>query len=257
MVKKNIVIAVFLVFGYMLKSQNPGDMIVDKKSRTVSAIVLTKGVLHIESGFHYDGDQELGVKTSSINLNTTLLRFGISDGVELRIETGYSRLSVSGNTVSGLEPVKFGFKSKIADRNNKSPDIALIFAVAPANTGSENFSNKKWEFDFIGAFDWRLPKELNLGSNIGIVLNGGSGDFVIPVTTVLGFPLDYHWGGFFELSGEFINEQDPRFSAAIGVTYNQNNDLQFDAYIGKGINDAAIDWFFGFGLSWRLGPLFR
>lgn len=252
----------FFVFiwlsGMLLKAQGLGDMISDRPLRTESAISITRGVLQLETGFHYDGDREdLGVKMSYAKWNTSLLRLGISDNSELRFESGYSRLSYNNVTVSGMEPVKFGFKSQVAYSAGNSPDVAVIFGVSPGNLGSLGFKNENWEFELLWTFGWNLSKRMHLGSNIGIITDSKFTGFVIPVSTVFDFPFEYKFRGFFELYGELVKSEDPRISGSIGITYLQNSNLQFDVYIGKGINDAAYDWSSGFGLSWRFGPLFR
>lgn len=240
-----------------LPAQVLGDMITDRPDKTESALTVPKGILQIETGFHYEGDRESGVKVSFFNLNTTLFRLGVTDGFELRLEGAYSKLSLNGNGVTGMSPVKIGFKSQVSTSNGSSPDIAIVGGLVPANSGSRHFSDEHWSFDVTGAFGWSLPKKLDLGANIGLVTDTEFQSFQVPVSTALGFPIDYKLGGFVELIGVFQKSDDTQISGATGLTYKQNTDLQFDIYIGKGINKPANDWYFGFGLSWRMGPLFR
>ncbi len=256
---KSFFFFVFIGFsGILLKGQGLDDMVSDRPFRTESALPITRGVFQLETGFNYDGDREtLGVKMSYIKWNTSLLRLGLSDNSELRLESGYSRLSYNNVTVSGMEPVKFGFKSQVAYSAGNSPDVAVIFGVTPGNLGSRGFKNENWEFELLGAFGWNLSKRMHLGSNIGIITDSKFTGFVIPVSTVFDFPFEYKFRGFIELYGELVKAEDPRISGGVGIIYLHNSDLQFDVYFGKGINDAAYDWYSGFGLSWRFGHLFR
>lgn len=251
------VITTILCCSLKVVAQSLGDMSSDRKTHTKTAVVLPKGIVQIETGFHYDGDRENGVKTAIYNINSTLLRLGVTDGFEFRFEGAYSKLSVNGNGVTGMSPVKIGFKSQVATSNGSSPDIAIVGGLVPANSGSRHFSDEHWSFDVTGAFGWSLPKKLDLGANVGFVTDMEFQSFKVPVSTALGFPIDYKLGGFVELIGVFQKSDDTQISGATGLTYKQNTDLQFDIYIGKGINKPANDWFFGFGLSWRMGPLFR
>lgn len=251
------VIITILCFSLKVGAQSLGDMSSDRKTHTKTAMALPKGIIQIETGFHYEGDRESGVKVSFFNLNTTLLRLGVTDGFELRLEGAYSKLSVNGNGVAGMSPVKIGFKSQVATSNGSSPDIAIIGGLVPANSGSRHFSDARWGVEALSAFGWSLPKKLDLGANIGFVTDTEFQSFQVPVSGALGFPIDYKLGGFVELIGVFQKSDDTQISGATGLTYKQSTDLQFDIYIGKGINKPANDWFYGFGLSWRMGPLFR
>lgn len=242
--------------GICLNGQEVGDMVTDRPDRTESALVVPNGVLQIETGFHYEGDRELGFKQNYFNLNGTLVRLGVSERFELRLAAAYSKLSVQGESVDGLEPFTFGFKSQIALSDGRKPDFAIIGGITPANSGSRYFSNEKWGFDVIGALAWNLPKNMGLGVNMGLVTPDAFTTLVVPVSVALGFPIGYQMGGFVELTSDFLEGNDAQFAFATGVTYAWTSDLQMDTYLGKGINDAAVDWYFGFGLSWRIGPLF-
>lgn len=251
-----MLLLVLLVSGIYLMSQEVGDMVTDRPDRTESARTLPTGVLQIETGFHYEGDRELGYKVNFYNLNGTLFRLGVTEVLELRLVTAYSKLTVQGESVDGLAPFTFGFKSQIATSDGRRPDFAIIGGITPANSGSRYFSSDKWGFDILGALAWELPKNLSLGANLGLATPDGFSSVTVPVSVSLGFPFDYKFGGFAELASDFTEGDDPHLSLGTGVTYAWNADLQLDAYLGKGVNDAANDWYFGFGLSWRIGPLF-
>jgi hypothetical protein len=251
-------ILLLLMSGFLLKAQQIGDLDSERGRQSITAVTVPTGIFQVESGFQYDGDRELGVKTSHLRINTTRLRLGLSDHLEMRLEAGYLKLSHNGESVQGLTPMKLGLKSQVSASNGKSPDVSILMMLVPARVGSDHFSQSNWGLDLVGAFGWHLPKQFDLGANIGLLVNDGDQDsLVIPLSLALGFPFNFSWDGFIGLQGAYIQGSEARLSAGFGVTYKVNNDLVLDAYLGKGINDGAIDWNFGVGLSWRIGPFFR
>jgi hypothetical protein len=229
----------------------------ERGRQTKSAVIVPIGMFQIESGFNYIGDRESGVKTSYMDLLGSLFRLGVTKNLEVRFESGYSRLTIGEISGTGLKSMKFGLKSQLSFSDGRSTDMSLILATVPANSGSAHFSNSKWGFDCIGAFGWHLDKSMHIGANVGVLVNGFEEELVVPISSNLSFPLGYDWRGYAELAGKIIKDRHSNILAGAGLTYDPNNHLQFDTYIGKGLNDDAKDWFFTIGFSWRMGPLYR
>ena len=238
------------------KAQTIGNMDSERGRKTKSAFITPKGLFQIETGFNYVGDREQGVKTSNIDLLNSLFRLGLTKNFEIRIESAYSLLSINDHTVNGLKPVKLGAKTQLEIFGPKGPEFSVIMAALPAYFGSSHFNNDRWGFDGIGAFSWQLKKSTSLDANFGVLVNNAAGVIVIPVSAAIGFPLHYNWNGYVEIDGAIIKDRHSTLMGGAGITYKQNNDLLFDTYIGKGVNNDANDWFFTIGFSWRMGPLF-
>jgi hypothetical protein len=58
-------------------------------------------------------------------------------------------------------------------------------------------------------------------------------------------------GGFVEVFGLMAEDAGPMHNGNMGITLLLNPDFQLDAYAGFGLNDRAVDWSAGFGLSYR------
>jgi hypothetical protein len=255
--KRATLLLCLLILVCFIQAQRIGDMDSERGRQTKSAVIVQKGIFQLETGFNYIGDRELGTKTSYMDYLGSLLRLGVTKNLEVRVESGYSRFSIGDIGVTGMKPVKFGLKSQLAFSDGRSTDMSIILAATPANSGSAHFSNTKWGFDCISAFGWHIDKSMRIGANIGVLANGFEDELVVPISANWSFPLDYDWTGYAELAGEIIKNGHSNILAGAGLTYDPSNHLQFDTYIGKGLNDDAKDWFFTIGFSWRMGPLFR
>lgn len=256
MVKKYFLILLSLFSGAILEAQLIGDMISERECNTISTNILFLGVLQVETGYSYLGDKEEGVERSLMDYNTTLIRVGIKNGTELRFKAAYSGYSENSFDKEGFSPIQLGVKTKLVTSKNGSPDIAIIGTIIPSKIGSDFFRNDYWGFDVIGAFRWKLRKKLLLTTNAGVMTDSDFSDFTVPFSAALGFSLGYKLNGSLEFISEF-DKNEPKVSCGYGMIYKQSNDFQFYGYCGKGINDAANDWSFNVGLSFRFGPLFR
>ena len=94
-----------------------------------------------------------------------------------------------------------------------------------------------------GMFAWSLP------SSAGHRLETFSG------SVTFGHPLGGPWSAFWEAVGGNHDTDDDKvaWTGNFGVLLAVGDDLQFDAFVGHGLNDRAADWAIGTGVSvrWR------
>ena len=74
-------------------------------------------------------------------------------------------------------------------------------------------------------------------------------------TIVLGSSFTDKLGGWADLYGTFSNDFADTFATDFGIAYLLSDYLQFDTSLGIGLNDAAIDFFFNLGISWKTSLL--
>ena len=249
---KRYSITIFLIFLFFVSFSNAQEntpMVTDRPDMTESAVSVSPGFLQFETGFHFENEQTGETNTYYRNLNTSLLRYGLVSGLEFRFGFGYSSLSVPGSTLTGFEPLSFGFKFELFEQAGILPETAVLNTFVPDFSGSREFRPANWEGEFLGVMAWGLGK-FDLGANFGVAFGEGDGA-LFPYSGALGFPVSNKLGGFVELFGNFSETTGPSHSGNIGLTWLLNPDLQLDAYSGLGFNDRAVDWSAGIGLSWR------
>ena len=234
-----------------LMGQDRDPMVTDRPDMTESSVSVAPGIWQIESGFHFEVDEMAGAKSFSRNINSTLFRLGVLPGFEFRLGLGYSSYSVPGETVEGFEPLSFGFKAELFAQSGLRPEMAILNTLVPSFTGSSHFASDSWSGDILSAVSWDLGRGLGLGANLGVAFDGDTDGAMFPYSSALGFPLGQNLGGFVELFGLLAENSGPAHSGNGGLVYLLNPDLQLDAYVSKGLNDRAPDWFVGFGVSWR------
>jgi len=227
----------------------------DRPDFTESTSIVPRGHFQIEGGTTVARIEDV----DSTAFGELLVRIGTGERWETRIGVGsYSRVETPFGDVSGLEDpsvgIKFRFTGDSGDLGPGQPEVALI-VLTSIPEGDEELTDDEWVPEAKLALAWGLTERLSLSSNvnyayavdgddrlhqIGATLSGG-----ISITDRLGSFLE--WYGF----SEETNDGPSTHYVDGGVTWLINNDLQVDARVGTGLNDADPDWFVGVGAGVR------
>jgi len=209
-----------------------------------------------ESGISYEGDTAGGGRSRSFGATGALLRLGLGYKTELRIAAeGLVSEAIQGVRTSGYSDIEVGAKFRLFNQDQIGVDLALMPMVT-LPTGADAFVTA-------GAVDpamtiaWarELPSGFGLTGNI----NAGSGSDDAgrfsqqSISFSLGHGLVAGWNGYLETYGFTRLERDGERAVTFngGITRPVGDNIQFDLAAGRGLTDAAPDWFVGFGFSIR------
>ena len=113
----------------------------DRPDHTESPHAIPKNALQIETGIQLGVQEDDMNSTQQILLPTTLFRFGIAKGLELRLEHTYESIKVDQKRMSGFNDLAIGAKVNLLDTDKTAIGFMSI-ALIP--TGSRAFTNDKW-----------------------------------------------------------------------------------------------------------------
>ena len=232
---KNKILFLFLIFqSSIIYSQ----IISDRPSQTDSPLVVGKGYIQIETGISVEEIQ------SDIN---SLVRIGIFDGFELRINSNYIiNDEISFQKKSSFDDFEIGSKFRILENDEKNTNIGFLTYLS-IPTAPEVFSYNEYGFLNKLLFSHNLTYDSEIAYNIGY--NKFSNyDGLFTYSLIYGKSLG-SFSTFFELFGNSSsNNSNLNFDS--GLTYIIDNDRQFDLSIGKGINNDLF--FVNLGFSFRI-----
>ena len=232
---KNKILFLFLIFqSSIIYSQ----IITDRPSQTDSPIVISKGYIQIETGISVEEIQ------SDIN---SLVRIGIFDGFELRINSNYIiNDEISFQKKSSFNDFEIGSKFRILENDEKNTNIGFLTYLS-IPTSPEVFSYNEYGFLNKLLFSHNLTYDSEIAYNIGY--NKFSNyDGLFTYSLIYGKSLG-SFSTFFELFGNSSsNNSNLNFDS--GLTYIIDDDRQFDLSIGKGLNNNLF--FVNLGFSFRI-----
>ncbi|MEQ9403762.1 MAG: transporter [Cyclobacteriaceae bacterium] len=239
---KELLSIALLLFALASVSQGSESIVTDRPTQSASAFVLPQGDLLLEAGVSSE-KVTAGIRNSTF-LNA-LLRWGLTDGIELRLTQNYLGSKVLGERNSGFSPLTLGTKVHLMQEDGWKPQMSVIGQIT-LRTGDNRFKPSSSISEFRFNFQNTLSDNLSLGYNIGFI--SGENDYIL-YSAVLGVALADGWSVFAEPYGFFGDgDSDQRFNA--GVIYLYQPNLQFDVSFGSGISKIAPDSFVGFGVAW-------
>ena len=209
----------------------------DRPDQTEGTHVLPKNKFQIESGY---------LIANSNNYLNTLLRYGILNKLELRLNTNLITGSVNNERSTALGNLELGLKFNIFNKINSSTKVSFLSHFSFPN--KRKFSNQ----DPISLnrilFSHDLTESIQIGYNLGynIGFNNQINNFIYTLV----FSKSIHKLGLFV---EIFGEETSGFSKSYwdaGVIYPLTDNLQADFSFSRGINNNSN--YINFGISFNI-----
>jgi len=259
--KKHALFSIILfasrLFTFAQETDDLGAIVTDRPDATEASSTVGKGTLQIETGGLYESFEKNNIKSETFTYNTSLVRYGILDNIELRLGWNFVEgvTAVNGNRLdnvtSGFSPLLIGVKIDVAEEKNGMPEIAFVGHVFPVFSASADYRPETTGVDFRFALSHTLSEKSSLGYNIGAQWGNDSPEAAAIYTVAYSYSLSDKFGFYAELYGDLPEDNSANHYWDAGFTYLASKDLQFDIYTGSGITDGQ-DLLFALGLSYRM-----
>ncbi|MCE7990673.1 MAG: transporter [Roseivirga sp.] len=231
----------------------------DRPTQTASAFLIPKGMVQIESGFSrtttklgFDGFSSIDLDVTTYN--STQVRFGVSNNLELLFSQSLVRAQISGtnngsDTGTQLAPTGIGVRFRLFDMNDRGrPQTAfLVNFSGPWLTDAEGSS-----LDLRFNMQHNLGEAFSLGYNIGGVIDDEFNSFVGTTSVVFGYVTSARLSVFAEFYMTFPELADSFLQSDFGLLYSVNPNFQIDVFAGLGISQFTPDSLIGAGVAIRI-----
>jgi hypothetical protein len=236
----------------------------DRPDFVESSAVVGKGRLQIETSIAGERDTSGGATTRSTT-TPTLLRWGVGDVLELRLETdgavrARSDDAASGASVSthGWSDVALGVKWHTSDGDEKTGAPAMAWLLhADIDSGSAPFRGQGVRPSLRMVAEWELPGDVSVGVMPGLMADRSDDGrhFVAGIAAVtVSKGWSDKWRSFAELAGERLASKrngGSLVSVDVGATYLVTDNLQLDGALSFGATRQTPD------LAWTVGVSVR
>ncbi|MEO3690564.1 transporter [Roseateles paludis] len=235
----------------------------DRPDFVESSNVVGKGVFQIETSLAHERDRSGGVKTS-VRSTPTLLRYGLSEALELRLESdGLLRQSVTDSSgvarARGTADASLGLKWHVrdGDEGSRKPALALL-AHLDLDSGSAAFRAPGKVPSLRLVAEWELPGDASFGVMPGMAyaVNDTTGQRYWSgiLAATYSRPLVGALRGFVELAGQALRSKRNGGNVVTfdaGLTYAIDLDTQLDFSVNLGTNRQTPDRALAIGFSRR------
>jgi hypothetical protein len=231
-----------------------GDLVTDRPDFTESSLVVGAGIWQLETGMAFEGD---AAGARAFAAPQALLRLGLSRRVELRLGAGgfLAERSATGiESTTGGSDFEIGAKVTVLDEERHGIGVSLI-PIVSLPVGSDAFSSGGVDPTLKITWARELPRGFGLSGNVNVMAETEEDEHVgrHAWSFSLGHELVYGWGGYAEVYGFSSLERggDAAWTVNGGLTRGIGGDRQFDVSVGRGVTDAAPNWFVSAGFSLR------
>jgi len=259
MKRKKLCFLFLLTVGFLVaqESRTETEMVTDRPDATESSRVVPKGSIQVETGAFYETHKNTFIENKHWVYNTTLVRYGLLDNLELRLgmDIGGSTVKLNNSTIGSADrefsPLLLGVKIGIAEEKNGMPEIAFIGHLQLPFTASKIVRPETTGVDFRFALTHTLSDISSLSYNVGAQWEEDSPEVAYVYTIAYGYSFMAKFGGFIEVYGDLPKSSRSNHLWDAGVTYLLRPNLQLDASIGTSITDGQ-DILVSAGVSFRL-----
>lgn len=246
--KLKILSFIFIV-SCPIYSQNLDPIEADRPDQTETPAIVPEGMLQVEAGFTYQKNDNHNL---TVNLPSTLWKYGINKKLELRLITEYVYEKIQNESTNDLTPLFVGFKLKLLDESGLVPKTSFIAQICLPKIASPNYKNEYIVPEFRFTMQYSLSKKLNLGSNLGMEWDEFSTVPVYIYTLTTGYSITQKTGCYIETFGCLSQNTKSNQNIDGGITYLLNNNFMLDCSSSFGITDLAPIYYFAIGLSFRI-----
>jgi len=237
----------------------------DRPDFVESSVVVGKGRVQIETSVAYERSVRDGVRERATS-TPTLLRFGVADTLELRVETDgrvHNWVRAADHYLdrgaSGMADTSLGVKWHARDGDEQRGMASLgVLLHVDLPSGARAVRADGPRPSLRGVAEWELPQDFSLGVMPGIASERNddghrftSGIFAV----VLGKEFAPGWRGFVEVSAPRIAhavDGGSQLSFDLGAAWVLNRRCQVDAALSRGLNRHTADLAVTVGLSVKL-----
>lgn len=262
-----------LIFGLIIAlsgcayPKNPVPLSSDRPGAATSPGIVPPCYPQVELGWTHTEDKDASsTRTKSDQFPNTLLRFGIVPNAEVRVGyVGYNWQNTNprdeaGSSSSGSSDANLAVKYRFIEADGWLPESAFLGQLS-LPVGAKNFSSERANPSFLFAFTNPLTDFLSFSYNLGadwqtVQYPGTDRNHTLSTfnyAASLGFTLTEQLGAFVEAYGSIAMNPSNSPANAIdgGFTYLILENFQVDISGGKGISEAATDWYVGAGFTYR------
>ncbi|GAA4469746.1 transporter [Novipirellula rosea] len=239
-------------------AQPDEPLVSDRPDFTEASSVVGLGILQLETGYTYTFDDNGTDRAVGHSYPETLFRYGVlANWLEFRLAWNYGNEDANGVSTSGADDLYLGFKIGLTPQEGLRPEMAIIPQMTVPTGGAG-----RTDGEALPGLNWLYGWDINdFFSTAGSTqfnrsIDGGTSNAYTQwaQSWTVGYSLAERLGGYTEYYGFYPSGADTdrvKHYFNGGLAYSISNDVQWDIRGGKGLNDAADDYFVGSGLVIR------
>ncbi|MEX1201811.1 MAG: transporter, partial [Ferruginibacter sp.] len=183
---------------------------------------------------------------------TILWKYGINEKLEFRLISELITNKNSSENLTGINPIKVGFKAKLIEEKGIVPTTSFIGHLTIPFLSTVNFRTTYFAPSFRFTMQHSLTDKISLGYNLGAEWNGEIANPTFIYTLTSGKSFTDKVGGYIELYGFVPQKEKSEHRCDGGITYFLKPNIMFDISGGVGLTKNAPKYYSSLGFSIRI-----
>ena len=248
---RKLFLSIFLVaYSLVAFAQENVEFTADRPGASTGPSVVGQGVIQLEQGVQYDGDEGAGTFTFS----NTLLRYGLFPNMELRLG-GDGFLYQEDGANQGFKPafsgLSIGTKIKCFEGQGAVPAVSVLADFAVPCTASKGFNTDHLAPSLYLLFENPVNDWLSVGYNLGAEWDGTLPNATTFAAVCLGFTATENLGCFVE-SYNYFGSLGNVYAMDFGFNWMVGRKVQLDLAANMDLNNPAQCWSISCGVAWQI-----
>jgi len=246
-----LIISFFLfIIVVVCKSQTVElpDISADRPGMATPPNISIPKKVQIETGISY---KEITFQETML-YNSTLLRYGINQNSELRLQSGYAQFKKDNLNISGFNPLIIGTKLMISEAKGILPKTSFLFNLALPCFGEKYFRPENLTPSVYLLMQNGITKKLSVCYNIGLEYNGANSVPTEFATIFFCYSFTNKLSGFIENYNWFSNSTKSQNFIDLGCSYLIAKNIQLDLSGNFNLQDFKNYFIVNFGVAWRI-----
>ncbi|MBQ6771660.1 MAG: transporter [Bacteroidales bacterium] len=223
----------------------------DRPGYTWGAEVLPLHKISWENGFGFESGAD-GSRT--FTLNSTIVRYGIFQNVELRVGTDLLLLNDGQAMESSfaMSPLTIGTKLKVFESSNWLPSIGLLAEFKSPHVGSKELLPSHLAPSMYLMFEHEINDRLWLCYDTSVEWDGETAVPQTFLSLAIGFNITDDIGAFVETYNYLHPEQENQYMTEFGFTWMPSRRVQLDIECDLDFQDFGRYYALGCGVAWMI-----
>lgn len=251
--KKNLLIFILFLCSISLcpAQEELPTVVPDRPGYSWGAAVVQHKKLNWDNGFSFETTPD-GEHT--ITLNSTVLRYGLFENLELRIGTDfmlYNDGQVTEHTFC-VAPLNIGAKIKLYESNGILPSVGVMAEVKSKHIGTKDQLPSHLAPSLYVLFDHNIADRFWICYNAGLEWDGESASPTTFLALAFGVNFTDSFGAFLESYNYLNNEEGNQYMTEFGVTWLVSRRVQLDLEGDLDFQRIGKYYSIGCGVSWLI-----
>jgi len=247
---RNLLFAFLLISSLCYAQEELPTISADRPGYTWGAEVMQLHKLSWENGFGFESSPFDG---QTLTVNSTIVRYGIFENVELRVGTDFMLFKEFGEGQFSsvyTNPLAIGTKLKIFEGTGILPSIGLLAELKSPHIGSKELLPSHIAPSLYALFEHTITDWFWVCYNAGLEWDGESAAPKTFLALGLGFNITESLGAFIETYNYLHEEEDNMHLTEFGLTWLVTRRLQLDLECDLDFRNFGKHYAIGCGVAW-------